>query len=104
MQRRELRERRDDHADELAFTTSGAGSFASSSTSAPVSVCAGEDAAAEREHLRVLRRVGERLRDGDGIALRLDERDRRRPFEQGEQRLRARLLGGATGERVLDDL
>ena len=62
-----------------------------------------EHAPADREDLRARRRVGEGLRDGDRVAAGLDERDRRRPFEQREQRIRAGRLGRASGERVLDD-
>ena len=47
--------------------------------------------------------VAERLRDRDGIAVGLDERDRRRALEQREQRVRPGGLGRAAGERVLDD-
>ncbi len=47
--------------------------------------------------------VGEGLRNGGGISRRLDERDRGRSLEHHEQRVGARLLGGAARERVLDD-
>ena len=36
------------------------------------------------------------------IAVALDERDRRRPLEQRQQRVGAGGLGGTAGERVLD--
>ena len=51
----------------------------------------------------LVRRVGERLRDGDRVAVGLDERDRGRALEQREQRVRAGRLGRAPGQRVLDD-
>src|SRR5436190_7026785 len=62
-----------------------------------------EDAAADREHLRVAGRVGERLRNRDHVALGLDERDRGRPLEQCEERVGARVLRRPASERVLDD-
>ena len=61
------------------------------------------DPAADGEDLGRLRRVGERLRDGDGVAARLEERDRARAVEQREQRVGARGLGRAARQRVLDD-
>ena len=85
-------------------STSSGGSFASSSTSAAEIVAALHDAAADLEHLRLAGRVGERLGHGDHVAVGLDERDRRRALEQREQRIRARGLGRAAGERVLDDV
>ena len=89
-QRGELGERRDDHADELRLHDLRCRELCELLDVGAGQRLPGEDAAAEREHLRVLRCVGERLRDGDGIAVRLDERDRRRALEQGEQRLGAR--------------
>ena len=62
-----------------------------------------EDPSAQREDVRLLRGRGERLRDGSGIARRLDERDRGRAFEHDEQRVGARLLRRPARERVLDD-
>ena len=61
-----------------------------------------EETAADDEDLR-LRRVVERLRDRDGVAAGLEERDRGRPVEQREQRVDTRRLRGALRERVLDD-
>ncbi len=49
-----------------------------------------QDAAADLEHARLAGRVAQRLRDGDRVAVRLEERDRRRAVEQREQRLGAR--------------
>src|SRR5829696_7182903 len=61
-----------------------------------------EDAALDREHL-CLRGLVERLRDGDGVALALEEGDRGRPLEQREELRRAGRLGRPPRERVLDD-
>src|SRR5579884_2676284 len=61
------------------------------------------DAAPDLEHPRVAGGVRQRLRDGDGIAVRLHERDRRRPLEEREQRVRPGGLGRAAREGVLDD-
>ena len=83
--------------------TSTGGSVASVSTSVARERLALEDPAAKREHVRLLRRGGERLRDGRRIARRLDERDRGRALEHHEERVGARLLGRAPRERVLHD-
>ena len=61
------------------------------------------DAAADLEHLRLARGVGKRLGGRDHVAVGLEERDRARPVEQREQRIRAGGLGRAARERVLDD-
>ena len=63
-----------------------------------------ENPTADLEDLGVAGGVAQRLGDGDGIAVRLQERDCRRSFQQCEQRVRPGLLGRAAGERVLDDL
>ena len=42
------------------------------------------DPAADLEHVRLARRVGERLRRGDHVAVGLEEGDRARPVEQRE--------------------
>ena len=60
-------------------------------------------AAADLEHLRLARRVGERLRGRDHVAVGLEERDRGRAVEQREQRVGAGRLGRAARQRVLDD-
>ena len=85
------------------LSTSSGGSFASSSTSAAAIVLPERMPPRSERTFVVLRRVGQRLRHRDGVAVGLDERDRRRPFEQREQRLRAGRLRGAPGERVLHD-
>jgi hypothetical protein len=62
-----------------------------------------EDAAADLEHVRLARRVRERLRSRDHVAVGLEEGDRARAVEQREQRVRAGRLGGPARKRVLDD-
>ena len=62
-----------------------------------------EDAAANREHLRRPCRVGERLGNGDRVAIRLEEGDRGRPVEQRQHDVRPRSFGRAACKRVLDD-
>jgi hypothetical protein len=62
-----------------------------------------EDASPDDEHTAGARDIAERLRDGDGIAVRLEEGDRRGTVEQGQERIRTGSLGGTPGERVLDD-
>src|SRR5439155_4312207 len=62
-----------------------------------------EQSAADHEHVVRPRRVVQDLRGRRGIALGVDERDRGRAVDQVEQLLDARLLGGASGQRVLDD-
>jgi hypothetical protein len=61
------------------------------------------DAAADLEHVGLARRVGQRLRRRDHVAVRVEERDRARTVEQREQRVRAGRLGRPARERVLDD-
>ena len=61
------------------------------------------DPAADREHARLARRVGERLRGRDHVAVRLEERDRARALEQREQRVGAGGLGRTARQRVLHD-
>ncbi len=100
----ELAQRRDDHADELALDDLRGGQLGERLDVRLADRASSEQAAPEREHLRVPRRVGERLRDGDRVAVRLDERDRGRSLEQGEQRLGARRLCGPPRESVLHDL
>jgi hypothetical protein len=59
--------------------------------------------AADLEHLRLARRVGESLRRCEHVSIGLEERDRARPVEQREQRVRAGSLGRTARPRVLDD-
>jgi hypothetical protein len=61
-----------------------------------------EHTALDREHL-CLGGLVERLRDGDGVALALEEGDRGRPIKQREELRRAGRLGRPPRERVLDD-
>jgi len=62
-----------------------------------------EDASPDREHLRLAGGRADRFGDGNGIAVGLEKRDRGRAIEQREQRVGARGLGRAAGQRVLHD-
>src|SRR3954469_23410814 len=62
-----------------------------------------EHAAADHEHVVRAGGLAQHLGDGDRVALGLEERDRGRALDQLEHVRRARGLGSAPGERVLDD-
>src|SRR5436190_11149408 len=102
-EREELRERCDHGAEHLAAQDLERRELRELVDVAGADLLPLQDAAADREHLRVAGGVGERLRDRDHVAVGLDERDRGRPFEQREERLGAGVLGRPASERVLDD-
>ena len=83
--------------------TSTGGSFASVSISSAVSDLPSSKPPRIASTFVLVGGIAKRLCDRDGIAVGLDERDRRRALEQGQQRVRTRGLGRAAGERVLDD-
>ena len=85
-------ERRHDHADELCLDDVRGRQLGERLDRLGVDRAPCEQAAAKRQHLGVPRRVGERLRDGDRVAVGLDERDRGRALEQRQERLAADLL------------
>ena len=99
----QLRERRDDGTDELSAENVHGRQLREPVDLVARECLALEEAASQREHVRLLRRRRERLGDGCGIARGLDECDRGRPLEHEEKRVGTRLLGGAPRKRVLDD-
>ena len=84
-----------------ALRMSRDGSFAIAETSSAAERLAVHDAALERQQLRRAGEVGDRLGRRRRVAA--HERQRRRADEQRLQAVRAGLVGGALGQRVLDD-
>ena len=99
----QLVERRDDRADELSAEHVDRRELRELLDVVARERLALEDATAQRQYVRLLGGRRERFRHGCRVARRLDEGDRGRSLEHDEKRVGSRLLGGATGERVLDD-
>ncbi len=102
-QRDELRQRCDDRADQLTAEHVHRRQGRESVDLLAREGLTLEDPAAHHEHVGLLGLRRKRLRDCRGIAARLDERDRGRPFEHHEERFRSRFCRRAPGKRVLDD-
>src|SRR4051794_331262 len=98
---RQARDRRGDHADELAVEDLARGQPGDRDDLLGVERVAVEQPALERQQLGLARERGDRLGGEGRVAA--HERQRGRALEQRLEPVDARLVGGAFGQRVLDD-
>ena len=100
--RHELAQRGDDHPDELSLHDVERRQLREALDLLAGDRASRQHTAPQRQDLRLPGSVAQRLGHRDRVAVGLDERDRRRALEHGEQRIRAGRLSGPPGERVLD--